>query len=257
MNVKHLDYAITTFVNGFTGRNALIDGFMGQLCSNYILSAVPLTALLVFLWTKNASDQSRMRLIAGAVAIGSSGLVSRLLQKILPVIGLGRTRPLYDPNLTGVLHWPIGLAPHALENQSSWPSDTAAWLFGLAFLVWLQGGKRLGIPALCIAALSSFTRILMEFHFLSDILCGAALGMLMVLASQRLPIPRVAFKTLTLQHKWPIAFCATLFVATYLLATEAADVRNLAGTTRDSLVNSPLQQGQHFEVQNESGDRRW
>jgi hypothetical protein len=116
---------------------------MGQLCSNWILSTVPLTALLVFLWTKNASDQSRLRLIAGAVAIGSSGLLSRLLQTILPMIGLGRTRPLYDPNLTSILRRPIGLAPHVLEDHSSWPSDSAAWLFGLALLIWIQGWQAL------------------------------------------------------------------------------------------------------------------
>jgi membrane-associated phospholipid phosphatase len=239
MDLNYLDYAITTFANNVAGRNALIDGFMGQLCWNWLLSTVPLTTLLVFLWTKNVSGQSRLRLIAGAVAIGSSGLVSRLLQTILPMIGLGRTRPLYDPNLTSILHWPIGLALGVLEDHSSWPSDSAAWLFGLALLIWIQGGKRLGIPALCIAALSSLTRVPMGIHFLSDILSGAALGALMVLASQRLPIPRVAFKTLTLSRKWPVAFCAALFVAAYSLATFATDLRNLGSMIRDSVVNSP------------------
>jgi membrane-associated phospholipid phosphatase len=228
LNLDYLDYTITTFANGFAGRNALIDGFMWQLCDNYILSTVPLTALLVFLWNKNASDQRRMSLLAGAVAIGLSGLVSKLLQKILPMIGLGRIRPLYDPNLAGIIHWPIGLPPHMLEEHSSWPSDSAAWLFGLALLIWLHGGKRLGIPALCLAALSSLTRIPMGIHFLSDILCGAALGAPIVLASQSFAIPHAAFKILKLQRKWPLAFCVAMFVATYSLATFGADLRELA-----------------------------
>jgi hypothetical protein len=80
VNLDYLDYTVTTFANGFAGRNARIDGLMWQLCSNWILSTVPLTALLVFLWDKNESVQQRMRLLAGAVAIGSSGLVSRVLQ---------------------------------------------------------------------------------------------------------------------------------------------------------------------------------
>jgi undecaprenyl-diphosphatase len=223
----NLDYTITTFANSFAGRNALIDGFIWQLCNNCILSTVPLTALLVFLWNKNASDQCRMRLLAGAVAIGSSGLVSNVLQKILPMIGFFRTRPLYDPNLTGIIHWPIGVPSHMWEGRSSWPSDSATWLFGLALLIWLHGGKRLGIPALCLAALSSLMRIPMGIHFFSDILCGAALGALMVLASQRLPIPRVAFKILKLQRKWSVAFCVTMFIATYSLATFGADLRAL------------------------------
>jgi hypothetical protein len=67
----------------------------------------------------------------------------------------------------------------------------------------------------------------MGIHFFSDILCGAALGALMVLASQRLPIPRVAFKILKLQRKWSVAFCVTMFIATYSLATFGADLRAL------------------------------
>jgi undecaprenyl-diphosphatase len=224
----NLDYITTTFANGFAGRSPLIDGFMVQVCLTNILSTVPLTALLVFLWDKNASDERRIRLLAGAVAIGSAGLVCRILQTTLPMIGLGRTRPLYDPNLIGIMHWPIGLLAHTLEGRSSWPSDSAAWLFGLALLIWLHGGRRLGVPALFLAALSSSTRIPMGIHFLSDVLCGAAIGTLMVLASQRLPIPRVAFKIPKLQRKWPVAFCSVMFVATYSLATFGADLRTLA-----------------------------
>ena len=228
MDLNCLDYTTTTFANGFAGRSPLIDGFMVQVCFTYLLSTVPLTALLVFLWDNNASVECRIRLVAGAAAIGLSGLVCRILQITLPMIGLGRTRPLYDPNLIGIIHWPIGLLPHALEGRSSWPSDSAAWLFGLALLIWLHGGKRLGIPALSLAALSSAIRIPMGIHFLSDILCGAAIGTLMVLASQRLPIPRVAFNLPKLQRKWPVPFCLAMFVVTYSLATFAADLRSLA-----------------------------
>src|ERR1700758_2370976 len=217
MNLDWLDYTITTFANGFAGRSPLIDGFMVQVCFTYILSTVPLTALVVYLWDKNASDERRIRLLAGAAAIGLSGLVCKILQMTLPMIGLGRTRPLYDPNLIGIIHWPIGLLPHALEGRSSWPSDSAAWLFGLALLIWLHGGKRLGIPALFLAAVSSLIRIPMGIHFLSDILCGAAIGTLMVLASQRLPIPQIAFQIPRLQRKWPVAFCFALFAVAYSL----------------------------------------
>jgi undecaprenyl-diphosphatase len=126
------------------------------------------------------------------------------------------------------MHWPIGLPPYVLEGHSSWPSDSAVWLSGLALLIWLHSGKRLGIPALCLAALSSLSRILMGIHFLSDILCGAALGVSVVLASQRLPIPCVAFQILKLQRKWPLAFCVAMFIAAYSLATYCADFRELA-----------------------------
>jgi hypothetical protein len=52
--------------------------------------------------------------------------------------------------------------------------------------------------------------------------------MSMVLASQRLPIPRAAFQILKLQQKWPVAFCIAMFVAWYSLATFCYDFRKLA-----------------------------
>jgi membrane-associated phospholipid phosphatase len=259
MNLNYLDYSTTTFANGFAGRSPLIDGFMLQVCFTYILTTVPLTALLVFLWDKNASDERRIRLLAGAVAIGSSGLVCRILQIILPMIGLGRTRPLYDPNLAALVHWPIGLSPHTLEAQSSWPSDSAAWLFGLALLIWLHGGKRLGVPALFLAALSSLIRIPMGIHFLSDILCGAVIGTLMVLASQRLPIPHVAFQIPKLQRKWPVAFCSAMFVVAYSLATFGADLRTLASTIVHhslDLETGKLSRGNEKQVEEYAISRR-
>ena len=68
----------------------------------------------------------------------------------------------------------------------------------------------------------------MGIHFFSDLLCGAALGAPVVLASQRLPIPRVAFEILELDRKWPVAFCVAMFIATYSLATFGADLRWLS-----------------------------
>jgi hypothetical protein len=78
MILEYLDYTTTTFANGFAGWSPLIDGFMVQVCFTYILSTVPLTGLVVYLWDKNASDERRIRLLACAAAIGLSGLVCRI-----------------------------------------------------------------------------------------------------------------------------------------------------------------------------------
>ena len=40
-------------------------------------------------------------------------------------------------------------------------------------------------------------------------------------------VSRVAFKILELQRKWSVAFCVTMFIATYSLATFGADLRAL------------------------------
>ena len=66
----------------------------------------------------------------------------------LAMIGLGRTRPLYDPNLIGIIHWPIGLLPHALvlaiglRRMAIWScaAHLATWWQTLRHSSFISGG---------------------------------------------------------------------------------------------------------------------
>lgn len=58
----------------------------------------------------------------------------------------------------------------------SFPSGHTASAFAAAFALWLQN-RKLGVPALVLAAFIAFTRLYLYVHFPTDILGGMALGL--------------------------------------------------------------------------------
>jgi membrane-associated phospholipid phosphatase len=71
-----------------------------------------------------------------------------------------------------------GLSVHLLfyrPTDPSFPSNLAAVVFGLALAVWLMN-KRMGTWLLIMAFVACFARIYVGIHYPSDILGGAAFG---------------------------------------------------------------------------------
>ena len=57
----------------------------------------------------------------------------------------------------------------------SFPSDHATFAFAVAVALVL-GSRRIGIVALCIAALIAFSRVYVGEHYASDVVAGALIG---------------------------------------------------------------------------------
>ena len=64
----------------------------------------------------------------------------------------------------------------ARPHGHSFPSGHTASAFAAAFALWLQN-RRLGTPALVLAAFIAFTRLYLYVHFPTDILGGLVLGL--------------------------------------------------------------------------------
>ena len=76
---------------------------------------------------------------------------------------------------------PCDIQPEMLTlvaRPSGWsfPSGHTASGFAAAFALWMQN-RRLGVPALVLAAFIGFTRLYLYVHFPTDILGGIALGL--------------------------------------------------------------------------------
>ena len=71
---------------------------------------------------------------------------------------------------------PAMLALVARPHGWSFPSGHTASGFAAAFALWRQN-RKLGVPALWLAALIGFTRMYLYVHFPTDILGGIALGL--------------------------------------------------------------------------------
>jgi membrane-associated phospholipid phosphatase len=209
------------FLNKFVGKSRLLDASVELISDTFLLHGVLFVTLLWFIWFKDKREESRIHLFTGGVAAVSAGLLSRLLQLCLPF----HVRPLYNADLK--LTWPIGVEWGTLNHWNSFPSDHASLFFALATLIWISD-RRLGLFALFWAAITSSTRIYLGYHYPTDILGGAALGIFMVILFQRLPLPPIVYRLLDWERCASPSFYAVAFIASYQAGTLFNDIRAIA-----------------------------
>jgi membrane-associated phospholipid phosphatase len=222
------DFTIVLFLNKFVGKSRLLDGSVELISDTLIFSNVLFVAGLWLLWFKYKREESRIRLFMGGIAAVLAALLGRFLQLSLPF----HVRPLYNADLQ--LTWPIGVAWGTLNHWNSFPSDHACLFFALATLIWISD-RRLGVFAFFWAAITSSTRIYLAYHYPTDILGGAAIGILMVILFHRLPLPSVVYRLLDWERCASPSFYAVAFIASYLAGTLFSDVRAIARLIGQSL----------------------
>jgi membrane-associated phospholipid phosphatase len=220
VSTNNLDFTILLFLNRFVGKSRSLDELVHLFTEAFLFNGVLLVALLWLLWFTDRREEARIRLFIGGAAAVLAGLLSRLLQLSLPF----HVRPLYNPALN--LTWPIGVGPGTLNHWSSFPSDHASLCFALATLIWTRD-RRLGVFAFFWASFTSFARVFLGFHYPSDILGGAVLGILIVILFGSLPLPRVAYRLLEWERFSSPSFYAVAFVASYQAGTLFSDLREI------------------------------
>jgi undecaprenyl-diphosphatase len=157
-----LDVLVTQWVNGWAGRNSLADQVMILVSS----VGVPLLVLAVAAQWWVRSDRPYARHVL--VAAGSSFLLGLGLNQII-LLFLHRIRP-YDGGIT-----------HLLIDRSadySFPSDHATATFAIAAAFLVHGMRTRGLVFLLAASLVAFSRVYIGTHYVSDVLGGAATGIL-------------------------------------------------------------------------------
>ena len=70
-------------------------------------------------------------------------------------------------------------------SSSSFPSTHSAWAFGGATAIFLQH-RKVGIAAYVVAILIGFSRLYLFLHFPTDVLFGAAMGVALGFAADRI-----------------------------------------------------------------------
>lgn len=157
-----LDAAVTQAINSLAGADTAMDALMVWASA----IGVPLLVLAVAgqWWTGDERTHTRHILIA----TGFSFLAGLALNQFI-LLFIHRMRP-YDAGLTHLL-----VAPSA---DYSFPSDHATASFAIAAGFLLHGFRRRGLVLLAAALLIAYSRLYIGIHYLSDVLGGAATGIL-------------------------------------------------------------------------------
>ena len=160
MGLYDLDAAATHAINGLSGHSGVVNFLMIQVSA----VGVPLLVLAVAVQWWRGSDKAHNRHIL--VAAGLSFLLGLAVNQLI-LLFVHRMRP-YDGGVT-----------HLLIDRSadpSFPSDHATATFAIAAAFLLHGMRRTGLWFLGAAVLVTISRVYIGTHYVSDVLGGAATG---------------------------------------------------------------------------------
>jgi undecaprenyl-diphosphatase len=222
--VNFFDAGIISFLNEFARRSWNFDNFVCLVALSYLFKGAGPACLFWWAWFRKDEDSTRNRelLISGLLAAFLALLVARGLAVALPF----RERPIQNQALHFQL--PYGTSEKTLIGWSSFPSDHAAVYFALAtaiFFTWRAGG----IVALCHAFfIVSLPRIYLGYHYPTDILVGALLGIgaasLLCATTLRTVAARPAVRWM---DKSPGFSYALLFFVTFQVSISFDSVREI------------------------------
>ena len=133
--------------------------FFSSLLDHGILAIVLCIGLLLFKRTRKMGITASLSLIICSIIV-------HLFLK--PTIA--RPRPYH------VLDILITLAQH--PNDYSFPSGHTNAIFAVAGVLFFACPKKVGVPAIVTASLVGLSRVYLGVHFLTDVLVGALLGLL-------------------------------------------------------------------------------
>ena len=185
--MANADEAVFLWINGWVGRQPLLDGIVEWVVSDYLVP-VGMALSLVGLWFTAGESQRRLRqqvgvlvaLSAMAVASGSVMLVNAFYF---------RPRPFEDLDVSLLVYQP---------TDSSFPANTAAAVFAISAAVW-GVNRQAGLVLFVAAGLYGLSRVYAGVHYPLDIVGGAAIGIVAAAAMARAmhllePLPSMVIK---------------------------------------------------------------
>jgi undecaprenyl-diphosphatase len=208
MAIANLDRDILLTLNSFGGANR----HLWELANNSLFRGFPLFVALPALWFSGDDRERRGRMLAGLLAVCLATVFSVWLQFHLDV----HTRPLLDPalHLNTIPTW-------AWDRTGSFPSDTATLFFGLAAVVFAE--ERL-VGLFCfvwVAVIIAIPRVILGFHYASDIIGSLLLGPACVFIFARGSYPRRLFERMLMLFEGRMYIVHALL---FVFLTEASNL---------------------------------
>lgn len=224
--MQALDFAALLSLNRWVGTSWTVDYLLLTVVEASLLKGGVLVALLWWLWERDASGRSPLlvaRHLAGTLV---AVVLARGMQNFLPM----RPRPLHDAALAGRgFRLAEDIPATILEGWSSFPSDHAVLAFAMATAVFLAHRGIGALALLWALAVNCLPRVYFGFHYPSDILGGAAIGIAVMALVHGLPMPCGAERAvMRVATDYRGLYYAALFLVTYQMATVFKGARDLA-----------------------------
>jgi len=218
------DAAVITYVNQFSQHSQTVDKALTFLFDNHLLKGGVLATIIWWAWFRSDEHQShnRKHIISTLISCVVAIIVARGLALTLPF----RLRPLHQEGLNFLP--PYGVKLTTLGGWSSFPSDHAV-LFTTLSIGLLFVSRKVGTFAVLYTALFiCFPRIYLGYHYPTDIIAGAIIGMTVALLSNvRLVNSKYVQLIENRSYSKPYMFYPLFFLFTYQIADMFASGRSI------------------------------
>jgi undecaprenyl-diphosphatase len=225
-----MEYTIAETLNAFVGQSARADLLLHFVQNSYLLKGLVAVVALVMLYTARVEDERRRQsnVYATLVLVFLCVFAARILQMVLPF----SPRPLHAEGLE--LTRLSLLTPGVLRADSSFPSDHAMMFFAIAGSVWFYARGVAALLFLHAIVMICLPRLVLGFHWLSDLVAGALLSLAIVILLHR---TLAGWLERSSVHEWrahhPALFHGFLFAVLAETATMYSGSRQLLSLLSD------------------------
>jgi undecaprenyl-diphosphatase len=217
---SHFDWPILLKLNQYVFPVAFLNRAITAIIEVPILIGAPLVALFWYLWFESNSESAKAKLLLGLGAAIAAVILSRGLQLTLPT----HIRPLLDP-VPG-FNIPPGVALNGLNEWNSVPSDHACVYFALVTVIWRRS-HMLGLFGLLPALINSLPRVYLGYHYPSDVVLGALLGISVVMLVENYGPETFARRAVRFEQQRPGIFYFWAFLLSFEVSLLFGDIRQL------------------------------
>ncbi len=162
--MENPDEALFLWINGFAGALPIVDRAAQWAASDFLAPAA-LAFTLIVMWFAERDAGIRLRQQVGVFVALASMALSGLVVFIANIFYF-RPRPFDDLDVNLLFYRP---------TDSSFPANSAAAAFGIAFGVW-GVNRKMGWIAIGIAGLYALSRVYAGVHYPLDVLAGVAIA---------------------------------------------------------------------------------
>lgn len=221
--IRGFDLGIYYYLGRFAD-NWILVRLAGLEESNDLIKGALFFALYWYLWFRRGTDQERRR--KAVLTVLFAAVVSIVVTRFVAFVAPFRVRPMDNPALIHPVY-PVDFH-YNLERWSSFPSDTAAYFFVLAFgIAYLS--RRLAIPVVLYTAIwVCLTRIYLGIHYASDVVVGAMIGSAVAWLSLKSNFLRsLAARSARVAETRPQLFYPIAFFCSFEMASVFGGLRDL------------------------------